>query len=264
MKIKDEHRNWIVMKTLSLISVLALTLTACSQSEISASAEEAQITPATAPASITVTDNKLTVAELYTSQGCSSCPPAEKLFSTLADQESLLTLEWHVDYWDDLVHGGSRWEDVYSDKKFTARQRAYNRNLRGTSAVYTPQAIINGTLEGVGSRPAEVSNMLENASELSVNLEVKNGAVTVEAHGQQADILFVRLLGEHVTNVKGGENKGRVLAGKNIVLEAKVLGKTSDRPVRFTLPAIGEGESCAVLVQEIGNKIGPILGAARC
>ena len=252
------------MKTLSLLSVFALTLAACSQSEISAAAEDTNIVPAAAPAAITSTPSALTVAELFTSQGCSSCPPAEKLFSSLADQENLLTIEWHVDYWDDLVHGGSRWEDVYSDKAFTARQRAYNRKLRGTGSVYTPQAIINGTLEGVGSRPSEVSNMIENASNLSVNFEIQNGAIAVDTNGQDADVLFVRLLDEHVTDVKGGENKGRKLAGKNIVLEAKILGKTTDTPARFTLPAIGEGESCAVLVQEIGNKVGPILGAAKC
>ena len=258
------------MKTLSLLSVLAFTLTACSQSEISASAEgsaisnESAITKVAAPITAIDTSNTLIVAELFTSQGCSSCPPAEKLFTTLAEQDNLLTLEWHVDYWDDLVHGGSRWRDVYSDQKFTSRQRAYNRKLRGTSAVYTPQAIVNGSLEGVGSRKSEVSNMIENASNLSVNFDFANGAISVDADGQEADVLFVRLLEEHITNVKGGENKGRVLAGKNIVLDAKILGKTTDVPARFTLPAIREGESCAILVQNIGNKIGPILGAARC
>ena len=92
----------------------------------------------------TADESPLVVAELFTSQSCSSCPPAEALFSELADQDNLLTIEWHVDYWDTLIHGGSKWKDRYSEKEYTARQRDYNASLRGTRGVYTPQAIING------------------------------------------------------------------------------------------------------------------------
>jgi len=127
------------MKLIPLISLVAISFAAFSHIS---SAEEK------------VESDTLIVAELFTSQGCSSCPPAEKLFSKLADQDNVLTLEWHVDYWDDLVHGGSRWKDVYSSDAFTNRQRAYNQTLRGVRNVYTPQAIVNGRLEGVETRLA--------------------------------------------------------------------------------------------------------------
>ena len=238
------------MKLFPLISLVAISFAAFSHIS---SAEEK------------VESDTLIVAELFTSQGCSSCPPAEKLFSKLADQDNVLTLEWHVDYWDDLVHGGSRWKDVYSSDAFTNRQRAYNQTLRGVRNVYTPQAIVNGRLEGVGSRPHEVSNMIKHASELKISVQIDANTVSVGKSNKAADILFVRLLKEHQTDVKGGENKGRKLAGKNIVLAAEVLGQTGTESAEFTLPSIGDGESCAVIVQSLDNaNVGPILGAAKC
>lgn len=208
--------------------------------------------------------NSVIVAELFTSQSCSSCPPAEALFSELSEQENILAIEWHVDYWDKLVHGGSRWKDRYSSAVFTERQRAYNRAIRGTNGVYTPQAVVNGNLETVGSRSRDVSGLLQQAEDLAVPVGIENRTVTVGASGADADILFVRLLDKHVTDVKGGENKGRKLFGKNIVLHAEILGQTADRVTEYKLPSVGEGESCAVLVQTIDGKVGPILGAAKC
>ena len=238
------------MKILPLISVLAISFVAFSH--ISTAEEKAA-------------SDTLIVAELFTSQGCSSCPPAEKLFSNLADRDDLLTLEWHVDYWDKLVHGGSRWKDVYSSREFTNRQRAYNQTLRGKRAVYTPQAIVNGRVEGVGSRRGEVSNLLKYSGKLKVPVHIDSNTVSVGKNLNSADVLFVRLLKKHVTSVKGGENKGRKLSGKNIVLEATVLGQTGAKAAEFTLPSIGEGESCAVLVQSLDEaNVGPILGAAKC
>jgi len=204
------------------------------------------------------------VAELFTSQSCSSCPPAEALFSTLADREDLLTIEWHVDYWDKLVHGGSKWKDVYSDKDYTARQRSYNRSIRGTGGVYTPQAIVNGIIEGVGSRPSEVSKLLQDAPALEVPVQIKDATISVGESQNAMEVLFVRLLKQHETNVKGGENKGRKLAGKNIVLDAKVLGQTGTTVTEFNLPSVGAGETCAVLVQSLNHDVGPIVGAAKC
>lgn len=204
------------------------------------------------------------VAELFTSQSCSSCPPAEALFSELSEQDNVLAIEWHVDYWDKLVHGGSRWKDPYSDEDYTERQRAYNAAIRDTRGVYTPQAIVNGRLETVGSRDREVTGLLKQAKDLSVPVSIQNNTIAVGASESGADILFVHLLQKHVTDVKGGENKGRQLSGKNIVLDAKILGKTGEQVVEFDLPSIGEGESCAVLVQSIDGQVGPVLGAAKC
>jgi len=92
------------------------------------------------------------LVELFTSQGCSSCPPAEALLKELTQTPGVVAIEWHVDYWDTLVHRGSSWKDPFSNAAYTARQRAYNRALRGTSGVYTPQAVIGGQYETVVSR----------------------------------------------------------------------------------------------------------------
>ena len=249
------------MKLLSAISLLAFGIAACSNP--TATAQESKVKQ-NHDASSTASDNTLIVAELFTSQGCSSCPPAEALFSVLSEQSDLLTIEWHVDYWDDLVHGGSRWKDPYSKKVFTDRQRSYNRSLRGQSGVYTPQAIINGHFEGVGSRKSDVNNMIKNAPALNVPVHIKDNMVTIGANAEAADILFVRLLRKHETNVKGGENKGRKLFGSNIALDAKIIGTTGSKPLTLTLPSIDADESCAILIQPIKGDVGHVLGAARC
>jgi len=176
----------------------------------------------------------------------------------------VLTLEWHVDYWDTLIHGGSKWKDPYSDKAFTSRQRSYNQALRGTRGVYTPQAIVNGKAETVGNSRGKVSSLLKNADQIPLSVDIKDNVVSIGANEAEVDVLFVRLLKQHKTDVKGGENKGRRLHGKNIVLEAVILGQTGESPTQFELPRVTANESCAVLVQSLSDDVGPILGASRC
>ena len=247
------------MKTLTILSLLAVSAVSFIGLSFAVQQAEAQ------PSDIVANQNdSLIVAELFTSQSCSSCPPAEALFSRLAEEENLLTIEWHVDYWDDLIHHGSRWKDLYSDKAYTARQRAYNRSLRGTGGVYTPQAVVNGFHEGVGNSRGEVADLISFAEDLSLPVNIADNTVTVGPHKKSVEVLFVRLLEQHETNVKGGENKGRKLSGKNIVLEAEILGETGNKPMKFTLPKVGEGETCAVLVQSLSREVGPVFGAAKC
>jgi len=240
------------MKNLSLLSLVAVA--AVSFAGLSLTPQEAE-----AEASA-----HLVVAELFTSQSCSSCPPAEALFSDLAEQDNLLTIEWHVDYWDTLIHGGSKWKDPYSDKAFTDRQRSYNQSLRGTRGVYTPQAIVNGVTEDAGNRRSSVIGLVEAAAATALSVGIADNTVSIDGSNTKAEVLFVRLLKQHETDVKGGENKGRKLHGKNIVLEAKVLGTTTPQPTQFKVPSVGAGETCAVLVQSLGDEVGPILGAAKC
>lgn len=95
------------------------------------------------------------VLELFISQSCSSCPPAEALLADISRQRrDVLALEFHVDYWDGLVYGGSAWKDVFSDPAFTERQRRYAQRIK--SSVYTPQMVIDGRREAVGSRRGDV------------------------------------------------------------------------------------------------------------
>ena len=108
------------MKTRSILSLIALAAATAIGLNFVTGEADAQDIKQDASAS------PLVVAELFTSQSCSSCPPAEALFSELAGEENLLTMEWHVDYWDTLIHGGSKWKDLYSSAEFTDRQRSYN------------------------------------------------------------------------------------------------------------------------------------------
>lgn len=214
------------------------------------------------------------VAELFTSQSCSSCPPAEKLFSQLAERDDLIVLEWHVDYWDKLVHGrAGAWKDPYSDPAYTKRQRDYNRALRGTGAVYTPQAVINGTRETVGSRPGEVGAILAPAAHATTALTVSpEGARTrvdiadyVRPLQREADIVQLTLLPGQTTSVPRGENRGATLSSKNLVLEAKTVGRYDGTATSLTIQPPSGGKACAIIIQErSGNQLGPILGASYC
>ena len=250
------------MKLFAALSVLALSLSACTSQ--SATAQNSGVSATPAAGASTAPANSLVVAELFTSQGCSSCPSAESLFSKLAEREDLLTLEWHVDYWDDLVHHGSRWKDPYSKGEYTRRQRSYNRSIRGKNAAYTPQAVINGHLEGVGSRPGTVGNMIDNASAHSISAQITGNKVVVGPSSEAVDIVFLRLLDHHETDVKGGENKGRKLSGRNIVLEASVTGKSGQNSTELTLPSVDGNETCAVILQSQNDNLGSVLGAAKC
>jgi len=245
------------MKTYALLSALIASVSTAVLFTSTPGTAEAAPTKAQAAA-------PLIVAELFTSQSCSSCPPAEALFSDLAERDNLLTIEWHVDYWDTLFHGGSKWKDPYSDASFTERQRSYNQTIRGTRGVYTPQAVVNGDLEGVGNRSAEVSSILKEAKALPLSVQIQDDVVTIGASDAEVDVLFVRLLKQHETKVKGGENKGRQLHGKNIALDAEVLGTTKSAETQFKIPSVGAGETCAILVQSLSKDVGPLLGAAKC
>ena len=119
------------MRTRSILSLIALAAAAAIGLNLVTGEADAQDIQQHTSAS------PLVVAELFTSQSCSSCPPAEALFSELAEEENLLTMEWHVDYWDTLIHGGSKWKDRYSSAEFTDRQRSYNAEIRRTRGVYT-------------------------------------------------------------------------------------------------------------------------------
>lgn len=208
------------------------------------------------------------LAELFTSQGCSSCPPAEALFTQLAADPGLVTIEWHVDYWDKLVHGGSRWKDPYSSAVFTTRQRAYNRALRGTAGAYTPQAVIHGTSEVVGNRSSAVRGAIARAAPGDAQLSVKrsDAGYDIKVSGEGAgSVLVVRLLPQHVTAVEGGENKGRTLKGRNIALGATTVGRWRGGEGLFRAGAPNAGETCAVIVHAgTSDAPGPVLAAAYC
>jgi len=220
------------------------------------------------------TSDRPVVAELFTSQSCSSCPPAEKLFAELAARPDLIVLEWHVDYWDRLVHGrAGAWKDPFSSKPNTDRQRHYNRALRGTAGVYTPQAVINGRLETVGNRPGEVAQLLEadrhSTAQITVTPDNDRLRVDVAAFAsdfpRRAEIIRLTLLPEQTTSVPRGENRGAILSSRNVVIAADPVGTYMGDQISLSIAPPQAGETCAIIIQEKqGGRLGPILGANYC
>lgn len=214
-----------------------------------------------------------TVVELFTSQSCYSCPPAEAYLGELAKQQNLVALEFHVTYWDDLVYGAAgRWKDVHSQKAFTRRQQVYARNLPDGQS-YTPQIVIDGRAFAVGSNRGDVSREIRRSKggdhrlvEVAVAAE-KDGKLSVNVTGgskEAAAIWLVRFTKEVATVVRAGENKGKTLTNHNIVTQMTRIGDWTGQPVSVKVDhmALKPEEGCAVLVQSPTQ--GPVMGAAYC
>ncbi len=252
-----------------LLGSLVAAVAAVAALNLNGGAQPLQDVPPATEASST-----LIVAELFTSQSCSSCPPAERLFSELAERDDLIVLEWHVDYWDRLVHGrAGSWKDPYSDAAYTKRQRDYNRALRDTGAVYTPQAVINGTRETVGNRGGDVEALLQPANHATVDVSIATSGdsarVEIEAYisplQRNADIVQLTLLPGQTTSVPRGENRGVTLTSKNLVVASKKIGTYDGTATSVTIQPPNNGKTCAIIIQErSGNQLGPILGASYC
>ncbi len=209
-------------------------------------------------------ENRPAVLELFTSEGCSSCPPSEVIVNELARRPDVLALSFHVDYWD-----GLGWRDRYSLASATERQRGYARTLR-LSSVYTPQAVVDGSRDMVGSQRRAVTEAVSARREgVATDVSISGGTIQVHvgagSDATSADVLLVGYLREVTTAIGRGENSGRTLTESNIVLSMSVLGSWNGRSHEFEL---GVGKlpknttDIAVLVQSAGQ--GAILGAAAC
>jgi hypothetical protein len=212
-------------------------------------------------------ERTLTVVELFTSQGCSSCPPAEAFLGKLSKRPDILALEIHVDYWDYIG-----WKDPFATAASTERQRRYNKRL-GRGYVYTPQVVVDGVAEGVGSDKQALLNAIETARKpgrKQVDVRVATtgkGRLTVELPaGEQGTLYDVLLVGFdelHQTKVLKGENIGKTLNNYNVVREFQRVGFWSGQPATIELPKLDADamRSWAVIVQ--AEDAGEILGAAR-
>lgn len=207
-----------------------------------------------------------TVVELFTSQGCSSCPPADKLLGELARRDDLLALSFHVDYWNYLG-----WRDPFSSAEATDRQRNYRRPL-GKRYVYTPQMVINGAAEAVGSSRDTVLRLIEQARgmpTLDISVDHSGGdraSVRIADGPRQARPAAVWLMfydRRHATEIRRGENEGVTLVNTNVVRVLKRIGSWTGTAVKIdlSLKQLGAAgrDACAVIVQQDGS--GPILGA---
>ena len=209
-------------------------------------------------------DNSV-VVELYTSQGCSSCPPADKVLKALTRQENVIALSLNVDYWDYLG-----WKDDLALPGNTRRQRDYAKMMRSRH-VYTPQLMIDGRMDVIGSRrlqvDAAVETLAQTKDEAIVKAEISgdNVSVSVSPASSSASDSIVWLVGYDASIVKeigGGENHGRDIEYSNVVREWRELGRWNGNSSQKFKGAKPKGSGgFAVIVQD--GKVGPILGATQ-
>lgn len=208
------------------------------------------------------------VVELFTSQACNSCPPADAFLRELARRPGVLALSMHVDYWNALG-----WRDTWSSPEVTDRQRAYARAL-GTRYVSTPQAIIDGRASAVGSDREAIDRLIDEA-------RARKGAgvtpkLTVDARGRlwvrlpdnrgvgDARVWLIAFDDRHEIAIPSGENAGRTISYVHVVRALRPIGTWSGRAktlsADITADRAAGRQNCAVLVQAAGH--GPIIGAA--
>jgi hypothetical protein len=212
----------------------------------------------------------LAVVELFTSQGCNSCPPADAALVELLNEGSVLPLAFHVDYWNYLG-----WKDTLSSRENTERQHGYAHNMRRTM-VYTPQVVINGRAEMTGSNLQGIRNavtLLKAAGEglsVPVRATIRNGEIDITiAEGEgKADVVIAYFKAEEKVKITRGENAGKTLTYVNSVSKLQTIGMWDGEAAAFKLPlsvmAGNDYDGCAVLLQafdETGSP-GPIYGAA--
>jgi hypothetical protein len=221
------------------------------------------------------------VIELFTSQGCSSCPPADKLLGELAHDPSLVTLSLPVDYWDYLG-----WKDTLALHGHSNRQRAYSL-ARGDRDVYTPQAVINGVVHVLGSDRAAIDKAIaqtnQNAKTLAlpVKMKIADGKVTVfvpaaaaqDSAQNNAEVWLCPMTGNAPVAIGRGENTGKTLTYSNVVRRWIKLGVWNGQAATFSLAlsevananiALDDIDRLAVIVQSgVAAKPGLMLGAAQ-
>jgi hypothetical protein len=205
------------------------------------------------------------LVELFTSQGCSSCPPADAYLGELARRDDIVALSFHVDYWDYIG-----WTDPFATEATTRRQRVYARRL-GQAYVYTPEMVVGGRVHSAYRR--EVSGQIENVAEQATQVPVAltrrgDGSVTIALPqteiAQPCEIWIAGYDAEHRTAVKRGENSGRELVNYNVVRHIERLERWDGAAREIVLSpeqVTDAGDGLAVIVQ--GEDQGSVVGAAK-
>ena len=213
------------------------------------------------------------VVELYTSEGCSSCPPADHWLSGLKGRDDVVALAFHVDYWDNLG-----WKDRFASPAYTARQAEWRARLKARF-VYTPQVIVNGAAHVIGSDRARIEGAIHDTGKTSAVMSVP---VTMTLSGRQLTVSVAA--GKETTPAQGevwlcsisksvpisisrGENRGREIVYHNVVRNLLKVGEWNGSAESWTVPldsVMRDGiDAAAVLVQDGSrDKPGPMLGAA--
>ncbi len=204
------------------------------------------------------------VVELYTSQGCSSCPPADAILGELAERDDVIALALHVDYWDYIG-----WKDDFADPSFSKRQRSYAR-VAGARSVYTPQMIVDGADHISGTKPMKLMERIEvhkaRATPVSVRLtrdgdRVRIRATSTEPLPRGATVRVATYLPQATVDISRGENAGRRLTYHNVVRNL-VDVSTWDGSGEFRATVQSpDGVPLVVLIQD--GHHGPMLAAGR-
>ena len=212
-----------------------------------------------APASAGAADRPI-VVELFTSQGCSSCPPANAYLNEMArDRRDVLPLAFHVTYWDRLG-----WKDPFSMEEATARQDRYGHRFGDGS--YTPEIVVDGASSHVGSDRAEVGPAIEHArrnseTAASISISKNGGDLSIEVGGGKGSgkVLLIGFDHDHQTAIRRGENGGRTLLESNVVRSIRAIGDWQGIPLRLN-EKFPEGEDVAVILEAPGGRI---VGASK-
>jgi len=214
-----------------------------------------------------VRENPNAVVELFTSQGCSACLPADEYLAEIARLDHVVALAYHVDYWDYIG-----WKDSFGDPGFSDFQRSYAQSWR-KSRVYTPQLVINGTWDMVGSHRSDIENSIGSAVlPIQVRLRYEEGMLEVEARPNpslpELTVWLVTFMGRSQVEITGGENAGKTVSYSQIVTGRQVLGMWDPvKGAQIKLPlgdVLKEGsDGVAIIFQLQKNGLpGPIYGAA--
>lgn len=211
--------------------------------------------------------NPKAVLELFTSQGCSSCPKADALLEELARRPDIIALAYHVDYWDYIG-----WADTFGNKAHSDRQRAYAQSW-GSSRIFTPQLIVNGSEGVVASHRDEVGGAVQAAMlDLDVELEPTSDTLKISIPGKdglhEAVVWLVCFRDRAEVAIERGENQGKTIAYAQIVMGRQALGLWDPRvgaslklPLKEVMPDRANG--LAIIVQQEKDGLpGPIIGAA--
>jgi hypothetical protein len=214
------------------------------------------------------------VVELFTSQGCSSCPPADRILGELAKDPTLIALSMPIDYWDYLG-----WKDTLADARFSARQKAYSQ-VRGDREVYTPQVVVNGSVQVIGSDRARIEGAIDATKKADGVMSVpvtmtqvgKQLNVSVAASGKgpaaaHGEVWICSISKQVPIAIRRGENSGREITYHNVVRNLLKLGDWNGGPGSWTVPlenVVHEGIDAAVVYLQDGSRDrpGPMLGAA--
>ena len=214
----------------------------------------------------------LAVLELYTSQGCSSCPPADELLEKYAARSDVIALSLPVDYWDYLG-----WKDTLASPKFSARQKHYAKE-RGDGRVYTPQMVVNGLSHVVGSSPEHIDSAIAATSKqlagsrVPVKVSIDGKRIVIETGDAapgvtvaEATVWLAMVHRQSLVEIGRGENRGKSVKYTNVVRELNPIGMWSGKAGRIEISreavAAPGNEMCVVILQV--GRAGPIIGAAR-